>query len=50
MLFNKQGKPVELSHKATDEQRAEVREVLIPSRNYDKFFQLKERARVKGVQ
>lgn len=51
MLFNKQGKPVELDRKASEAALAAVREVLEPSPKYpDRFFRLQERARVKGVQ
>lgn len=49
MLFNKQGKPTQLSNRPTDAERAEVREVLQPSKIKDRFFQLRERARVKGL-
>lgn len=49
MLIDKQGKVVTLDRKASDAQRAAVREVLEPSKAKSRDFQLGERARVKGV-
>lgn len=50
MLYDKQGKQVELPARATDAQRGAVREVLEPSKAKSRDFQLNARARVKGVQ